>query len=57
MRSPADARYFAAWVARVSEAAQAHGGWSSPAEKEGVVALLARARAEFETRAAVRTPR
>ena len=45
VRSPADARYFTAWIDRVRAAAEVHGGWNTAAEKQGVLALLAQARA------------
>ncbi len=51
VRSAADARYFTAWIDRVRAAAEAHAGWNTPAEKQGVLALLAQARAVFEERA------
>ena len=51
MRSPADARYFTAWIDRVRAAAEAHAGWNTAAEKQGVLAQLAQARAVFEERA------
>jgi Tol biopolymer transport system component len=46
-RSPQDARYFAAWIDRVTEATSAYPDWNSPAEKHGVLDRLARARAVF----------
>jgi hypothetical protein len=52
VRSPEDARYFGAWIARVSAAALAHQGWNTAAERQEVVALLERARAVFDERAA-----
>ena len=57
MRSPADARYFLAWVDRVTASVEAHRGWNDPAEKEAVLADLDRARRELEARAAVAAPR
>jgi Tol biopolymer transport system component len=51
VRSLPDARYFLAWVDRVLEAVTAHPDWNTPAEKDEVLARLARARAEFEERA------
>jgi hypothetical protein len=52
VRSPADARYFMAWIDRVRAAAEVHGGWNTPAEKADALGLIARARAEFVARAA-----
>jgi hypothetical protein len=51
VRSPADARYFATWIDRVRTAAAAHPDWTTPAEKTETLALLDRARREFEERA------
>jgi hypothetical protein len=53
VRSTGDARYFVAWIDRVRAAAQAYADWNTPAEKEGVLSMLERARAEFEARAAL----
>ena len=39
-----DAAYFVRWVDRVTAAAAAHMGWNTPAEREAVLAQLARAR-------------
>ncbi|HET7747499.1 MAG TPA: CehA/McbA family metallohydrolase [Vicinamibacteria bacterium] len=50
VRSPDDAAYFVRWVSRVEEAAAAHAAWNTPEEKAETLALLARARAEFERR-------
>jgi len=52
VRSPEDARYFMAWIDRVQDAASAHPGWNTPAEKAFALAMLGRARAEFQSRAA-----
>ncbi len=57
VRSAADARYFMAWIDRVREAASRHPGWATPAEKDETLALLDRARREFETRAIAPSPR
>ena len=46
-RSPEDARYFAAWIDRVTEATSAYPDWNSPAEKQGVLERLARSKAVF----------
>ncbi len=51
VRSASDARYFMRWIDRVREAAGAHAGWNTDAEKQGVLAQLAQARAVFEGRA------
>jgi Tol biopolymer transport system component len=51
VRSRRDALYFSAWIDRVRAAAEAHDGWNTAAEKEGVLALLAQARAVYEERA------
>jgi Tol biopolymer transport system component len=50
-RSPEDARFFIDWVDRLREGAERHGGYNNAAEKTSVLALIARARAEFEKRA------
>jgi len=47
VRSPADAAWFVLWVDRVLEAASAHTGWNTPAEREATLAQLARAREEY----------
>jgi Tol biopolymer transport system component len=54
LRSPRDALYFAAWIDRVRAAAAAHQGWNTAAEKQGVLAQLAQARAVFEERTRTR---
>jgi hypothetical protein len=46
-RSPEDARYFAAWIDRVTEATAAYLDWNSPDEKHGALERLARAKAVF----------
>jgi Tol biopolymer transport system component len=46
-RSPEDARYFAAWIDRVTEATSAYPDWNSPGEKHEVLERLARAKAVF----------
>jgi len=50
VRSASDARYFEAWIDRVRAAAAAHAGWNDAAEKNGVLARLDAARAEFVRR-------
>jgi TolB protein len=52
VRSREDAAYFVGWIRRAEERVAAHEGWNTPAEKEATLALLARARAAFEERAA-----
>lgn len=47
-RSPADARYFAAWVDRMTETTAAYPDWNDAAEKRRVLERLARARSLFE---------
>ena len=47
-RSPADARYFLAWLAETRAAAAAHGGWNSNAEREHVLGQLDAARTVYE---------
>jgi hypothetical protein len=42
-----DAAYFVRWVDRVAAAARAHTGWNTPAEREAVMAQIARARAVY----------
>jgi TolB protein len=46
-RSPDDARYFAAWVDRMTEATSAYPDWNSAAEKQKVLERLAQAKAVF----------
>jgi len=46
-RSPEDARYFAAWIDRMTEATATQTGWNDPAEKRTVLERLAAARATF----------
>jgi TolB protein len=46
-RSPQDARYFAAWIERMTETTAAYPDWNSAAEKSGVLERLAQARAAF----------
>ena len=50
-RSPDDARFFMDWVDRLREGAEQHTGYNSAEEKASVLALISRARAEFEKRA------
>jgi TolB protein len=46
-RSPDDARYFAAWIDRMTETTSGYPDWNSETEKNGVLARLAQARAVF----------
>jgi hypothetical protein len=46
-RSPEDARYFAAWIDRVTEATAAYPDWNNPDEKHDVLGRLAQAKAVF----------
>jgi hypothetical protein len=46
-RSSEDARYFAAWVDRVTESTAAYPDWNSDVEKQGVLQKLAQAKAVF----------
>jgi TolB protein len=50
LRSAEDADYFLTWIDRVGEEVEQHTGWNTPAEREQVLATIARARAEFERR-------
>jgi TolB protein len=51
VRSRADANYFVAWMDRLISGAGAHAGWNTPSERDEVLGLLNKARAEFVTRA------
>ncbi len=51
IRSEVDARYFARWIDRLAESAEAHGGWNDDREKEEVRARIREAKAVFERRA------
>ncbi len=46
-RSPEDARYFAAWVDRITETTTAYPDWNNAAEKSSVLERLAQAKAVF----------
>jgi hypothetical protein len=46
-RSPEDARYFAAWIDRVTEATTAYPDWNNAAEKRGVLERLQKAKGVF----------
>jgi TolB protein len=50
--SAEDAMYFAGWIRRAEETVAEHADWNTPAERTKTLALMARARAEFERRAA-----
>ena len=47
-RSPEDARYFAAWIERVTDATSHYPDWNSAAEKESVLKKLEEAKSVFE---------
>jgi hypothetical protein len=51
VRSREDALFFVQWIDRVEQAAEAHQGWNSSAERDAVRALLGRARAVYAERA------
>ena len=51
-RAREDAAYFVTWIRRAEEKVAAHPDWNTAAEKADTLALLARARAEYERRAA-----
>jgi Tol biopolymer transport system component len=46
-RSPADARYFAAWMDRIAETTAAYPDWNSEAEKRGVLERVSQAKEIF----------
>ena len=46
-RSPDDARYFAAWIDRMTETTSAYPDWNNAAEKQRVLERLAQAKAVF----------
>ncbi|MEP6548790.1 MAG: CehA/McbA family metallohydrolase [Gammaproteobacteria bacterium] len=46
-RSPQDARYFAAWIDRITETTAAYPDWNNDAEKQGVLKRLVDAKAVF----------
>jgi len=50
VRSAADARYFLEWVDRLAKAAAAHPGYNTAAEKQTVLATIAKARAVWAER-------
>jgi len=50
VRSRQDADFFLQWIDRLRGEAQAHTGWNTDAERNAVLELIAKARAEFERR-------
>jgi TolB protein len=52
IRSTGDARYFTAWIDRLTSAVQRFTDWNSDAEKQEVLETLRAARREFENRTA-----
>jgi dipeptidyl aminopeptidase/acylaminoacyl peptidase len=50
IRSAGDAEYFLAWIGRLVQGVERHTGWNGKEERETVLAVLAKARAEFELR-------
>jgi hypothetical protein len=46
-RSSEDAKYFVAWIDRVTEATAAYPDWNSPDEKKYVLGRIAEARAIY----------
>ena len=49
-RSREDAEYFLRWIVRVEDAARSNKDWNTSAERDAALALIGRARAEFEKR-------
>jgi hypothetical protein len=49
-RSAEDAEYFLRWIDRLEAAARASRDWNSDAERDATLALIRRAREEFERR-------
>ncbi len=47
-RSPEDAAYFLAWIARMQESVEQHPDWNTPAEREAVMKMIAEARKMYE---------
>ena len=47
VRSSEDAEFFLQWLDRLEQAAEAHEGWRTPAEREHVLGLIDRARAVY----------
>jgi TolB protein len=50
VRSDEDASYFVRWIDRIAQAAAAYPAWNTAAERDSVLALIQRARAEFVRR-------
>jgi Tol biopolymer transport system component len=50
VRSRQDAEFFLTWIDRVRGDVEAHTGWNTAAERNSVMDLIAKARAEFERR-------
>ena len=50
VRSAQDAEFFLAWVDSVRKDVEAYTGWNTSAERNSTLALIAKARAEFERR-------
>jgi Tol biopolymer transport system component len=47
-RSPADAKFFAAWIEHLADSTARYPDWNSPGERERVLGKLAEAKAVFE---------
>jgi Tol biopolymer transport system component len=47
-RSPEDAAYFLAWIARMQESVEKNTDWNTPAEREAVLKMIANVRAIYE---------
>jgi TolB protein len=56
-RSAEDAAFFLTWLDRLQQAAEAHEGWRTPAEREHVLDLIGRARAVYARQASAPRPR
>ena len=56
VRSPEDAEFFMRWIDRLDDAAEAHQGWNTAAEREHVLRLLAEARGVYAGRAVCGAP-
>jgi TolB protein len=50
VRSRHDAEFFLKWIDRLRQETEAHIGWNTEAERNAVLELIAKARAEFEHR-------
>jgi len=57
VRSPEDAEFFLKWLDRLQQAAEAHEGWRTPAEREHVIGLIDRARSVYVGRMSATRPR